>query len=432
MIARSSDTAACHRTVYESDLSVKELDGDILHLKTGKKQNQKKEKRAEEMPEEMMRQGQKKKKRTKRGGKIQRLVSQGATIGEAIYNGLHPVITDSIYELGPDILPAELVLAFYINNITGVAPARTQNHAEAIAAEIERLMRMNKLRYRRMDADQNEAIINSHHPAVGLPYHVIRLASFLCTSTCSTIASLLDDVQSAKPYKFTPDSKRHGGAIHDSEAAPFHFGIVRRRGNGTRYTKDAIQSTVGNINDPSDKERVAREAAWRLMLFLQQSVFSKLKKWVGRHGNVEGQGEIARWAKFEEAMRYGVCKAREQNSLPDDKELIHYHYLVSSVAIGYAEAVVPHLDINDGNSYSFIFQVDGPTGYTRVPQLGVDIAHRTGDIVILPTSQLVHLASPISEPVASGERRIVAVGYICRHVVNDFFRKHVGGSMYVT
>ncbi|OXH45142.1 hypothetical protein J004_05702, partial [Cryptococcus neoformans] len=36
----------------------------------------------------------------------------------------------------------------------------------------------------------------------------------------------------------------------------------------------------------------------------------------------------------------------------------------------------------------------------RVPQLGVDIAHRTGDIVILPTSQLVHLASPISEPVA--------------------------------
>ncbi|OXM75820.1 hypothetical protein C364_06369 [Cryptococcus neoformans Bt63] len=41
MIARSSDTAACHRTVYESDLSVKELDGDILHLKPGKKQNQK-------------------------------------------------------------------------------------------------------------------------------------------------------------------------------------------------------------------------------------------------------------------------------------------------------------------------------------------------------------------------------------------------------
>ncbi|OXH45144.1 LOW QUALITY PROTEIN: hypothetical protein J004_05704, partial [Cryptococcus neoformans] len=92
------------------------------------KQNQKKEKRAE----------------TKRGGKIQRLVSQGATIGEAIYNGLHPVITDSIYELG--------LSSLFISNITGVAPARTQNHAEAIAAEIERLMRMNKLRYRRMDA----------------------------------------------------------------------------------------------------------------------------------------------------------------------------------------------------------------------------------------------------------------------------------------
>lgn len=93
--------------------------------------------------------------------------------------------------------------------------------------------------------------------------------------------------------------------------------------------------------------------------------------------------------------------------------------MVSSVAIGYAEAVVPHLDINDGNGYSFIFQLDGPTGYTRVPQLGVDIAHRTGDVVILPTSQLVHLASPISEPLASGELRLVAVGYICRHVVND-------------
>ena len=51
--------------------------------------------------------------------------------------------------------------------------------------------------------------------------------------------------------------------------------------------------------------------------------------------------------------------------------------MVSSVAIGYAEAVVPHLDINDGNGYSFIFQLDGPTGYTQVPQLRVDFAHRT-------------------------------------------------------
>ncbi|OXC62114.1 hypothetical protein AYX13_07001 [Cryptococcus neoformans] len=93
MIARSSDTAACHRTVYESDLSVKELDGDILHLKTGKKQNQMKEKRAEEMPEEMMPQGQKKKKRTKRGGKIQRLVSQGATIGELTIGSCKVVTT---------------------------------------------------------------------------------------------------------------------------------------------------------------------------------------------------------------------------------------------------------------------------------------------------------------------------------------------------
>lgn len=54
MIARSSDTAACHRTVYESDLSLKELDGDVLHLQPGKKQNKKKEKRVDDTSEERM------------------------------------------------------------------------------------------------------------------------------------------------------------------------------------------------------------------------------------------------------------------------------------------------------------------------------------------------------------------------------------------
>lgn len=66
-----------------------------------------------------------------------------------------------------------------------------------------------------------------------------------------------------------------------------------RRGNRTRYTKDAIQFTLANVSNPFGKEWVAREAAWKLRLYLQQSVFSNLKKWMGRWGIVEGQEEIA-------------------------------------------------------------------------------------------------------------------------------------------
>lgn len=281
-------------------------------------------------------------------------------IGEAMYKGLHPVVTDSMRELPRELLLMELLIAFYVNNITGVVPARTQDKAAAVADEIERLVRANKLGCRRMQGELNESMINSHYPAFGLPYHAIRLASFISPSTCSRIVGLFEEVEKTKAYKFNPESKRHGEAIHDSSAAPFHFGIVRRRGNGTRYTKDAIQSTLGNGNDPSSKERVAWEAAWELMLFLQESVFAKLKKWVGRWGVVEGSEEIARWAKLELALKDGVKKAQEGCSVPWDKEVIDYHFLVSSVAIGYVEASVAHLDINNGNGYSFIFQVDGP------------------------------------------------------------------------
>ncbi|KAL0247927.1 hypothetical protein I308_104005 [Cryptococcus tetragattii IND107] len=119
-----------------------------------------------------------------------------------------------------------------------------QNHSR-IATEIERLVRVNKFEYRRMEGELNESIINSHYPAFGLPYHAIRLASFVSPSTCSRIVGLFEEVQKTKAYKFKPESKRHGGAIHDSEAAPFHFGIVRRRGNGTRYTKDARVRGLG-------------------------------------------------------------------------------------------------------------------------------------------------------------------------------------------
>lgn len=423
-MASSSDRTGSYGMVYETDSPWTELKRETLDLKAGKKQNENLKKRMDNTEEEIMGNSKKKKKRMKRGGKVERLVKKGCTIGEAMYKGLHPVITDSVRELAPDILRAELLLAFYVNNVTGVAPARTQDKAAAVADEVERLVRANKFEYRRMEGELNESIINSHYPAFGLPYHAIRLASFISPWTCSKIVGLFEEVQKTKAYKFKPESKRHGGAIHDSEAAPFHFGIVRRRGNGTRYTKDAIQSTLGNVNNASRKEQVAREAVWELMLFLQESVFSKLKKWVGRRGIVEGEEEIVRWRKLESGLKDGVRMAQEACSVPEDKEVIDYHYLVSSVAIGYAEAGVAHLDINDGNGYSFIFQVGGPAGYTRVPQLGVDIAHRTGDVVMLPTSQLVHHASPIWKDGGSESGRVVGVGYICCHVVNDFIRRH--------
>nr|KIR82942.1 hypothetical protein I308_06773 [Cryptococcus tetragattii IND107] len=50
----------------------------------------------------------------------------------------------------------------------------------------------------------------------------------------------------------------------------------------------------GECQQSIGKEWVAREAACKLMLYFQQSVFSKLKKWMGRRGIVEGQEEIAR------------------------------------------------------------------------------------------------------------------------------------------
>ncbi|UOH80980.1 hypothetical protein LQV05_003641 [Cryptococcus neoformans] len=66
---------------------------------------------------------------------------------------------------------------------------------------------------------------------------------------------------------------------------------------------------------------------------------------------------------------------------------------ITSVAIGETEAIVPHLDHNDSNGYSIIFQLSGVKGYTRVPQLGLDITHAVDDVIFLPTSQLVHFTS---------------------------------------
>lgn len=111
-------------------------------------------------------------------------------------------------------------------------------------------MRANKFRYKRMEGGLNESIMNSQYPAFGLPYQAIRLASFIPSSTCSRIVGLFEEVQKTKGYKFKPESKRHGGAIHVSEAAPFHFGTVRRRGNGGRYTKDVSSFDLGWREDP--------------------------------------------------------------------------------------------------------------------------------------------------------------------------------------
>ncbi|OXG50238.1 hypothetical protein J010_02994 [Cryptococcus neoformans] len=79
---------------------------------------------------------------------------------------------------------------------------------------------------------------------------------------------------------------------------------------------------------------------------------------------------------------------------------------ITSVAIGETEAIVPHLDHNGSNGYSIIFQLSGVKGYTRVPQLSLDITHAVDDVIFLPTSQLVHFTSSRN----TDSKRIMAVG----------------------
>lgn len=174
---------------------------------------------------------------------------------------------DFIFEFSLDILFIEIFFIFYINNIIGVVFLRIQNYVEVIVVEIERLMRTNKLRYRRMEADENEVIINSYYFIVGFFYYVIRFVFFNCIFICFIIIYFFNDVQSVNSYKFISDSKRYGGVIYDFKVVFFYFGIVRRRGNGIRYIKDVIQFILGNINNLFDKECVVREVVWILMFF---------------------------------------------------------------------------------------------------------------------------------------------------------------------
>ena len=87
----------------------------------------------------------------------------------------------------------------------------------------------------------------------------------------------------------------------------------------------------------------------------------------------------------------------------------------TAIAIGSGDASRPHLDKNDDPYMpTAIIHLAGPPGYLVFPQLG-KVRHSIGDVIIAPTSSLVHYSmNKLAEP---GER-VTAVCFSCRHIHN--------------
>ena len=99
--------------------------------------------------------------------------------------------------------------------------------------------------------------------------------------------------------------------------------------------------------------------------------------------------------------------------------------MACGVAFGYGEARRPHLDINDADDVpALIVQLDGPPGRTVFPQLNLEVVLKAGDVIIAPTSRLIHLGGSAG---TVNEERITAVFYTCRHVESIIGRAVEGG-----
>ncbi|EIW72801.1 hypothetical protein TREMEDRAFT_58971 [Tremella mesenterica DSM 1558] len=251
----------------------------------------------------------------------------------------------------------------------------------------------------------------------GLPYHLLRLPSLIQTSNREQILKAFHTFNDLKPFKHVSSSQRREGVegLH-----PYHLGIVRRQGNSVGVTKDTSQTTREKINQPTPLQNTRRQAALSLLRLLEQFVCTPYKRqysYVDKDTvdysffiNHQGRDTTAAEGTIpdgEETRKIGKSKKGNESGT-------RFGGMAMAVAVGYGEARVPHLDQNDVDTIpTFFTQLSGDPGFTHFPQLHVQAALNSGDVLIAPTSNLIHHA--VGEgPARQG--RITAIFYTCRHV----------------
>ncbi|EIW69245.1 hypothetical protein TREMEDRAFT_62096 [Tremella mesenterica DSM 1558] len=186
------------------------------------------------------------------------------------------------------------------------------------------------------------------------------------------------------------------------------------------------------IDKPTKKQDERRQAALDILRLLEKFVCTPVKRqysyvdketvdysfFLNHQGRdmTAAEGTIYRG---EETEKIGYSKKGNGSGM-------RFGGMAMAVAIGYGEARLPHLDQNDVDSIpTFFTQLSGDPGFTRFPQLHVDACLGVGDVLIAPTSNLIHHA--VGEGPARKDR-IIAIFYTCRHV-ESLLGKQEGGKV---
>ncbi|WRT66042.1 uncharacterized protein IL334_002994 [Kwoniella shivajii] len=179
------------------------------------------------------------------------------------------------------------------------------------------------------------------------------------------------------------------------------------QGNAVGFSKDLLQTTRANANDPSDLQYQRRHAAMKLLHHFEKNVLSRIKRWMHELDN-------ERLTKGHYTSYSANTQARFNGAASTHDDFVHYQGLATAIAVGYGEAGRPHIDRNDDpDGYTYIIQLSGQSGHTRFPQLNLDVALGVGDVIIAPTASLLHHSLSIG---TVQQDRITAVFYTCRHV----------------
>ncbi|WVQ84859.1 hypothetical protein IAT38_007022 [Cryptococcus sp. DSM 104549] len=229
-----------------------------------------------------------------------------------------------------------------------------------------------------------------------------------------------------------PSTTRHAGPQHSYEDGAFHIGCIASYHDLPYLTKDATQTPRKKMNTPSDAQAAKRQAIFEFIRLLHEVVYSRARTVLQQILPLLGAEAKKRWNASADAVAASFEDLVERGGFPKgdiDPDMLHAQGLISATAVGLGEASKPHLDKRDADNPSFIFQLSGAPGVTRLLQCGVDLQHAVGDLLIIPTSQYLHY-SVSGEYVSGGESepRLCGVGYTDRKTCKlgaDLLREHV-------
>ncbi|RXK36649.1 hypothetical protein M231_06112 [Tremella mesenterica] len=267
---------------------------------------------------------------------------------------------------------------------------------------------------RRLDGTNVQGVVNTS--GGGTRFHVFRIPGLL-SKYLAQLTSSFNTFDDLKPYKYVSPSELRT-FHHDKKLHPYHLGIVKRQGNETGVSRDTLQGPRAGRDNLSELNTKRQDAAFDIMEILEKRVCQPVKRYLQAHDP----------SSVNQAMfinHYGQEKAKENGTIPTKLNDVPSAYrlggLATAVAIGYGEASNPHLDPHDSTCvYTIFTQFTGQPGYTRFPQLNLDVLLRPGNVILATTGSLIHHAHGRKELDRS---RITAVLYNCCVVEGDAFKE---------